>query len=91
MPPDGQHDPKTHGPAKADLIKAAGYLLVGFGAPVALAFLYPFYRRRGSSMWDHMEQTDDHLTVLLVGGAVGVVMLVAGFVLINLAPGSTRR
>ena len=61
--------------------RAAGYFLIGLGAPVAAAFIYPLLARgrdgRGPLIdWETLSTSE--LTVFMTGAAVGLVMLAAG-------------
>lgn len=84
---DGQDTPKPDGsqPTERQTRLALSYLLLGLGIPIAGAFLYPFLpgRRGAESLWSHMDGSPRALSVLLIGGAVGVAMTVAGFMLQN--------
>ena len=65
--------------------QAGGYFLIGLGAPIAAAFIYPLVggsRHRGP-MIDWQALSPQQLTVFLVGAAVGIAMLTAGIFILR--------
>ena len=66
--------------------RAAGYFLIGLGAPIAAAFIYPLLARgrggRGPLIdWETLSTPE--LNVFMIGAAVGLAMLAAGCVVLN--------
>ncbi len=64
--------------------RAGGYFLIGLGAPIAAAFIYPFIgRRRGHSLIEWEALSAQQLTVFIVGAGVGIAMLIAGGIILR--------
>lgn len=67
--------------------RASGYFLVGLGAPVTAAFLYPvtmLLSRRGRPPpveWETL--TAPEVLVLAIGAGAGIALLIAGCIFLN--------
>jgi len=64
--------------------RAGGYFLVGLGAPIAAAFVYPFISgRRGGPLIEWQALSAQELAVFAIGAGAGIAMTVAGTIILK--------
>lgn len=64
--------------------RAGGYFLIGLGAPIAAAFIYPFLGgRRGNRLVEWEAWSAQQLTIFIVGAGVGIAMLIASGIILR--------
>lgn len=64
--------------------RAGGSFLIGLGAPIAVAFIYPFVGGRGGRRMIEWEAlSTQQLTTFIVGAAVGIAMVIVGGIMLR--------
>ena len=65
--------------------RASGYFLVGLGAPIAAAFIYPFIggRRGRGPLIEWQALSAQELAIFAVGAVAGIAMIVAGTIILK--------